>query len=79
MNEQIMKEAAEQLARRYENMQGIPDYHQKRKTHRRQEDGKFEFLMTQVKLAIRLFPVEDSASKAVLKDAVDTIEKGDKI
>ena len=52
-------------------------YHEKRINARRQEDGKFEFLMTQVKVAIRLTSPE--ASKAVLKDAVDTIEKGEKI
>lgn len=55
----------------------IDDFHEKRKDSRRQQDGKFEFLMTQVKVAIRLTSPE--ASKAVLKDAVDTIEKGEKI
>lgn len=54
-------------------------YHQKRITHRRREDINSQFLMGQVKVAIRLLPLCPDAAKGVLKDAVDTIEKGDKI
>lgn len=55
----------------------IDNYHEKRATNRRQQDGKFEFLMTQVKLAIRMVSRQDIDE--ILRNAVDTIEKGEKI
>jgi len=54
----------------------IDDFHEKRQSKRRKEDGQLEFLLNQVKLAIRL-PI--LSAKDVLMNAVDTIEKGEKI
>lgn len=52
-------------------------YHEKRNKTRRQEDGKLEFLMSQVQMVLRMGTIE--VIKDTLKNAVDTIEKGDKI
>lgn len=53
----------------------IDDFHEKRMSPRRKKDGQLEFLINQVKLAIRL-PFE--SAKDVLRDAMDTIEKGER-
>lgn len=55
----------------------IEDFHNKRKDTRRSEDGHLKFLLTIVKLATRLKEVP--AIHSVLLDAVDTIEKGERI
>lgn len=49
-------------------------YHEKRKNTRRQEDGKFEFLMSQVQMVLRMGTIE--VIRDTLKNAVDSIEKG---
>lgn len=53
------------------------NYHEKRKNNRRRDDGQLHFLMTLVKVAIRL--TNPDAVKDMLTHAVDTIEKGEKI
>lgn len=77
MDKERMIQLAKDQANTFGDFNHDGGYHNKRKTNRRQEDGKFEFLMTQVKLSIRLLDKEPA--KYVLMDAVDTIEKGEKI
>ncbi len=73
------EKAAEQMARRYEKMQGIQDYHNKRQTNRRKEDGERENLIIAIGRALRLKDIDQI--KEVLRFALEktTVEKGENL